>query len=115
MQAIVDLTRPVQVGQVDIAVSGLVELLLQRLARVEAVHGGPVTAARDVLVDVLLRKSGIWQVGWRVEALAEVKDVGGVEVVEAKVFGEGVEAIVDLVLDRVGDVVYEGDEGVVAI
>lgn len=101
-----------QIGQVDIPMARSVELALQRLARVEAVHGRAIAAAGDILADIALGDGGVGQVCRRVVALAEVEDVGGVEVVQAEVLGEGVDGVVDFLLHRVGDVVEEGDDGV---
>lgn len=92
--------------------AGVVELALQRGARVESEERGAVGAVRDVLADGGAGEGGVGEVGGRVEALAVVEEVGGVEVVQAEVLGEGVEGVVDFFLDGVGDVVEEGDDGV---
>lgn len=109
--AVVDFIRPAQIGQVNI-VSGLVELALERFARVEAVHGCHVAAGCDILADVGLGDCVVRRVGRGVEALAESEQVGGVEIVQTEVFGDVVDAVVDFFLHAVGEVVEEGDDGV---
>jgi len=72
---VVDFVGPAEVGEVDVAVAGLVQLALDHLARVEVVHCGAIAAVGDVFADVALGDGGVGHVGGCVEAFAEIEEV----------------------------------------
>lgn len=76
-----DFTRPLKRGEVDIAVTALIQLFLKRCLRVESIQRRFVAARRHVLLNAAPAQGSVWNGTGSVEALAIVKNMCGVEVV----------------------------------
>jgi len=114
LQTLVDRVRPVQRGEVDVAVAAGIEFALESVAGVELEECGAVAAKSDVLVNRFHGNRGICDGGRGVVAFAKVENMRRVKVVDTQVSGKGVEVVIDVVLNVCCQVVEEADHWVTA-